>query len=505
MSLIDPDDPEYEEPDELLAEHEARHDSFGEVRAAMSDARRHVWERVEPSQCPECRGDPGRFLSHVFALAYDMRTGLHDLPGARGNEVDGYTLLGSIHAAIQVMHQQAAPHYDAAGNAGPERDLPLGAEAERKLGELMAHRASGDWSGDGWNWWNSQRRNAGDAATLLLEAFEDSYRPSPTRSRSGQVYLLGAGFSRACSEAMPTMPVVLETLQRVASQQRWALVDKFGLDGASDVEAWLDSLAAPMPYRSEVENAEATALFQRVAKWLAQHLASTEAQAFQTGFPDLLVDLIAHWQANRSTVITLNYDTIIERCVEKHSDAIGVEGGPLAANKIRAVPLSPTTAYMGVARAGRRTRPDGFRLSKLHGSIDWQYPGGSGRGLPIYAVDTDGNDRSRQGLAQMVPYVIPPCFTKMPLFDHEIIRQNWLIARQGLERAKELIVMGYSLPPSDTAVVHMLKTNAPQNITVLDTSRCLRERYEKLNGATVRTPKSDDPIWKWTAKTTPRP
>ena len=487
-------------PDEFEPPHdvsEPPEDESDPISVASEKAKRHVWDQVKPSECNECRDNPRQFLEQVYALAIMLLGRYGDDHTTLGNPADGYTLMGAIHAAVQVMHQQALPYFDAAGNAGPDGDAPLGSAAADYLDIILDQRADGRGiAGDGWSWWTNKLRTFEEAHRTLFEAFL-SVPSSPSRRKHGQVFLLGAGFSRAASDAMPTMAALLQSLQQTAGGERWELVGRFGLSRSDNLEAWLDSLAAPMPYRSEAENTEAAALFLRVAEWLARHLAATEAQAFQIGYPGRLVDLLRHWQANRSTVITLNYDTIIERCVEARSDGIGVAGGALAANGIRAVPLSPTSAYRGAARLGGGSRPDGFRLAKLHGSIDWQYPGGGGRGLPIFAVDTDQDDEAQRGLAQMVPYIIPPCFTKMPLFDHEIIRQNWYVARQGLQRAEELVVMGYSLPTADTAVVQMLRAHAPDRIVLLDTNTKLKEHYEMLLGAAVEMPSSGNPIWEW--------
>lgn len=486
-------------PDEPPNFESAPADASTDIRLAWTGARGHVWDEVEPADCDECADDPRQFLSHVFALAFFLLGSRDDDHVTLGNHMDGYTLLGAIHAAVQVMHRRPRPYYDAAGNAGPDLDAPLGQVAADYLDDFLARRAPPGWTGGGWDWWKSEPRTR-DAAIELMYAAFGSVPPSPSRGRRGQAFLLGAGFSHAVSSVMPTMSTVLETLKNLAAREQWELAPVFDLSSADELESWLDSLATPMPFRSESENAEATALYLRIAEWLGRYFKALEAQAFQVGHPEHLVDLLRHWQTSRSTVVTLNYDTIIERCVETRRDDIGVSGGLLAANTIRSVPLSPTSAYMGIGRLGGDVAPDGFRLAKLHGSIDWQYSGGSGRGQPIYAIDTDHDDEGQRGLAQMVPYIIPPCFTKTSMFDHEVIRQNWQIARRGIRRAEELVVMGYSLPSADTAVVHMLRAHAPDKIVLLDTNPKLKDHYEMLLEAEVEMPHKDNPIWRWVSE-----
>ncbi|WP_419946334.1 hypothetical protein [Candidatus Poriferisodalis sp.] len=471
---------------------------------AAAEARRHVWDRVDPDACESCRDAPERFLSHVYELTEQMLSSSTDAWGSWGNPEDGYPLFEAIHAAVRVMHQLPRPLYDAPGNTGPQ-NTPLGGAAVDHLFTLMSQRASEEGFPDSWDWWISEQRTADESREWLVAGYE-SVPPSPCRQRSGEVFLLGAGFSRALSDAMPTMPALLSALRFTANDEDWPLARRFGLAEAVDFESWLDSLASPQPYRSDAENTEAAAMFQRVADWVGRYIAEVERESFQVGLPALVFDLLKLWQSNLATVITLNYDTIIERCVEARPDHIGLGGaGVLVANAIRAAPLTPTSEYSGTMRIGDGTLPAAFRLAKLHGSIDWQFPGESGRGQPIYAIDTDHDDETKGRIAHLVPYIIPPCFAKVPLFDHEIIRENWHVARRGLERADKLVVMGYSLPPADTAVVQMLRTYAPKDITLLDINRDLKKHYENTLGASVTMPESETPIWDWTTTATAGP
>lgn len=497
-SQVSYDDELDEDPDLerlLIEEREAAFLERDLIGEAADRAGLHVWEPVQPAECTSCRGESRQYFSHVFALANALLSDADDAPGTRGNPVDGYNLEGAIHAAVQVMHQRPTPYFDAAGNAGSDLDLGLTHEALQFLAGVMRP----DDPRSGWNWWHGMHRGSAHAHNILADAFNELPQ-SPIRSRSGQVFLLGAGFSYAVSKALPTMSGVLDRLKRVVRRERWPTAKHFGLYETKNVEAWLDSLVVAAPYRSETENAEALALFLRAAQWLANDLAAAEQQAFQTRFPQPLVDLLTHWQADCCTVITMNYDTIVEHCAVRHRQEIGIEAAEnTVANAIRAVPLTPTSTYRGGAQAMSDSPIPAFRLPKLHGSIDWQFPGGTGRGLPIYAVDTLPVFDSKDALPQFVPYIIPPVFTKMAMFDHEIIQQNWQVAQQGLMRAEELVVMGYSLPPADTTVVHMLASHAPPQVTLLDPDPSLRQRYEDLSGAEVDWWHHNDPISAWTS------
>ena len=202
----------------------------------------------------------------------------------------------------------------------------------------------------------------------------DSSSQAP--QRTGQVFLLGAGFSCAANSTMPTMRTLMDSLKRTSDEERWPAAISTDLPGAHDLESWLDSLAVAQPYRTDVENAEAAGLFRRVTAWLGDYLSDIQWKSFENGYPPWLIRLLTHWQNTQCTVITMNYDTIIERCVDAHHDDIGLsDAGALPASNIRATPMTPASAFRGVGRLDGGAPVQSFRLAKLHGSLDWMYPG----------------------------------------------------------------------------------------------------------------------------------
>lgn len=468
------------------------------MEAAAAEAHRHAWEPIEPSECDDCIRDAERYRAHVYALAATLLSDRDDDGRRSGNPHIGYPLILALYAAVQVMHQQAQPTYDARGSAGAKKS-PLATAAEEHMYDLMLGVGSAGGYSDGWEWWFSKIRTSAEAREWLARAYESVPR-SPARERCGRVFLLGAGFSRAIDAAMPTMAPLLRSLQDAAEAEQWPTAESFGLSEADDLETWLDSLSVPQPYRSDAENREAEGLFLRASAWIGRHLSAVQEDALGTGAPRLLENLLYLWQHTKCTVISMNYDTLVERCVIQLRGYFGLpRAADQAVNAVRAVPLPAAGTDKNREENERGTLPGAFRLAKLHGSLDWWHAGGSGRGTPILApgYDTD-KEAPHKMMGQMVPYIIPPCFTKGPMFDHEIIRENWHVARRGLESAEELVVMGYSLPSADTSVVGLLRSCAPDKITLLDTDPQLKRHYEAVLAATVDAPSSPDPISDWT-------
>ena len=139
---------------------------------------------------------------------------------------------------------------------------------------------------------------------------------------------------------------------------------------------------------------------------------------------------------------------------------------------------------------------DGFRLAKLHGSINWYYSGAeSFFGETIYDVGIRpewGSSTEDKFLTKShyvldkVPLLVPPTSSKNAFFANEAIRGNWRSARSYLEDAEEVVVIGYSTPASDLMARGLLSATSPAKVTLVDIDTTLPERYKSfLKGDTI--------------------
>ena len=60
--------------------------------------------------------------------------------------------------------------------------------------------------------------------------------------------------------------------------------------------------------------------------------------------------------------------------------------------------------------------------------------------------------------ADKVPLIVPPAAIKSPYYVNNTIGALWRQAAEALRQADELVIMGFSLPPSDQIVSSMLAT-----------------------------------------------
>jgi len=174
------------------------------------------------------------------------------------------------------------------------------------------------------------------------------------------------------------------------------------------------------------------------------------------------MSLINLWHENQTAVITLNYDTLIERARYFVKDANG-DGLPLSS--IYPVPMPDIRRTSGIFGSEKANT---FKLFKLHGSVNWYYSGASSYfGETIYSAHVTGWDfadhqvelDSREAASDKVPLIVPPTTEKVSYFQHETIRQIWARAGESLLFPDRLFCIGYSLPETDLSLRFFLHNN----------------------------------------------
>lgn len=252
-----------------------------------------------------------------------------------------------------------------------------------------------------------------------------------------RVYVLGSGFSRAVSQAVPDaskMPTLKELSQ--------AVLDDLDAKGrppipgrdtpvANDFEQWLSYLIESPPWLTASEQQRNRAAFLDVSQ--AVHDVLEERQMVTVrdsgAYPDWLAQLVNYWEENDATVITFNYDQLVELAWLVHGageedDSTDLHPVPIAALETRAG--GSRQAGEGLYRIGRES-PKGLRLLKLHGSLGWYYSGVDGPpNDTIYDWGLTGSEWGVGGIlpvdperaplmtADLQPMIVPPAAIKSP-------------------------------------------------------------------------------------------
>lgn len=287
---------------------------------------------------------------------------------------------------------------------------------------------------------------AGNGASYAQGMTEDpAFTPRPT-------VLLGSGFSRAISDAMPTMnelgDQVIEDLQAPRLQ-----IDQFG----GDLEQWMTYLSVDQPWLSTTENLMNRAMFTDVSASVGRCILRAENQVMATTtLPTWLHRLVWTWCDLRAHVMSFNYDTLIER-------AVGSLGRLETWGDLYAAPLGDRAAAGDGGTYGADP-PSGPLLSlyKLHGSTSWSFGGLDGPSNDRILLNADRVPWMAPGAStqvpaprdqakwdDVVPLIIPPTLTKGPYFSNLALRAQWIRAAWALRASRTLTIMGYSFPTAD--------------------------------------------------------
>jgi len=285
-------------------------------------------------------------------------------------------------------------------------------------------------------------------------------RPAPPLIRSNDVFILGSGFSKSISPDL--MPTLGELGERVGARfqkgpgfnhlpQTAAAALRAGRMPSGNLESWLSHLATPAPFLSELERLYNTAIAEELAELIVDEIARSQKQTLERPIPPWLPRLVSLWDRRAATVVTFNYDTLVEYAV---ADA-----------------RMPWVQYPRLD--GTVEELSSLQLHKLHGSISWYRTLNDRVGTSLAKMRPAGiwgEPEKSNPPGGMVPLVVPPLATKSDYYDLSVVRAEWQLARAALAEAKRLVLMGYSTPMTDLAVVALLSQYlaAGADIQVID-------------------------------------
>jgi hypothetical protein len=283
------------------------------------------------------------------------------------------------------------------------------------------------------------------------------------------------------------MPVLSELTVGVASTLRsWDIEIGEDLEAVADVEQWLSFLADPAPWLGSSEQGRNYALFADVSRAIYEVLTAMEITASVQPAPPWLLTLVAYWQRTNATVITFNYDCLVELAFLE----VMSKQALYWASDLYAIPISPAAQRVG---GPARQRMPAFKLLKLHGSLSWWYSGPEAeQSDPIYWTGWRGHfgegkhdlwpefgDESL--VVDKVPMLVPPAATKTPFYKNRLLAAQWSQAAEALQNAEELVLMGYSAPVTDLTVTTLIATQFKgSTIVPVNLDKTMPERAKKL-------------------------
>jgi len=277
---------------------------------------------------------------------------------------------------------------------------------------------------------------------------------------SADVLILGAGFSRAVNTAMPLTNELGEMALDVAGLTDDPRGPRRKFTPSFSFENWMSLLAEEQPHLSEAENLANATIFAQLREAINTVLISVESNVFRGPAPTWLNELLTVLHHRKATVITLNYDTLVEAAVA----GLGMPGpnGVLIGPRdvLRGMPPLPN-----VGMQFQNPIAPTFELLKLHGSLDWWAAPRDMSGASLVWSGTLNRfgepralteDERHQQLSGREPFIIPPSAIKSAYYQYPYTRELWRTAFNALLGAETLSLVGYSLPPADLVMSGML-------------------------------------------------
>jgi hypothetical protein len=310
-----------------------------------------------------------------------------------------------------------------------------------------------------------------------------------------RVYVLGSGFSRALSSTMPIMKDLSAAVRDDLVTLDTPEIPGHDTPVANDFEQWLSYLVEAPPWLSDADRARNQAAFFDVSRAVARVLMRKQSDAVAAPPPKWLQPLLTNWHNTDATVITFNYDLLVELAWKRFVAGVIAFDSWNSPLSLYPAPITPIGARGGNALAELRA-PAGLRLLKLHGSLNWWYSGPRATpGDTIWGASLKGEEWSAQGLewipeqteqlaVDLQPMIVPPTAVKSTYYTNQTLQSLWQSAANAIREAKELVVVGFSFPPTDLLVSSLLSTNLPSTsrITPINPTDEVVSRIRKVFG-----------------------
>lgn len=321
-----------------------------------------------------------------------------------------------------------------------------------------------------------------------------------------EVFILGSGFSKAIHNDMPLLneltDLVIGRIEEEDSIFKNIYEEYVKNRSIGNFEEILTYIYQDFPWKSEEEKHLLYSLYIRLAKIVTEVIEEKQETSVEKELlaKEYIKKFLNYLNDTKANVISLNYDTLLEDLsVAELKPIVDINYTDLYQIPI-AYPKSRTTGGFGA------TDYETYKLLKLHGSINWYYSATKEKTFEQIYLSI-GSKKERE-LKDLVPVIIPPVLDKTGFFEHSTIKFIWNEAKNLLEEAKKVYIIGYSIPQTDLTVKFMLQSYISEDceVTIVNKDKERRGYFRKLFGNKLNEEfiRDDDRIFEDFVKSTIR-
>jgi len=219
-----------------------------------------------------------------------------------------------------------------------------------------------------------------------------------------------------------------------------SLLDYFIFSGSKKEEEYIEQL--PRPLRSAEIDVSSINFLQDTLQTLFGLLTSTMISANPNSAHQAIVDFIKNRKCKNTSIITTNYDGCMDEAM-----------------------LKGKIPFKGTISGENENNPDAVPLIKMHGSINWAYCDSCQDVKEFNLLEVKKNYEEDKisypviGICKKCgglrrPLLVPPLSFKFLMFPNLI--DIWNSARQSIEEADYLIIVGYSFSEADTYITKII-------------------------------------------------
>ena len=357
-----------------------------------------------------------------------------------------------------------------------------------------------------------------------------------------RVYFVGAGFSKALNSGYPTLFELSEAATQ-SFKNRYPIgalsehFDQLPIGLSRNAEHLLSYLISDWPWKSSVEKDLDGAVYKAFVYEISCVLAIIEDQPLASPLQELIQFLFSD---DKNTIVSLNYDFLPQHLNALYSrPEIDQELGDLAMHIEYRYQTARTTnaktpclvetledntkrlivsrdwlasvgqneflkvvtdaGYVKVSGLGNRNftfytpievlkihqepvphslathwAPSVGKVIHLHGSMLWKDKTGAST---IRIKDPDGYTHSED-----IPAIVPPVLDESHHYAASRIRDQWEQAHNAIQRADEIVVIGFSFPPTDMSCQFLFKSaiKAGLRVVVVNRDQNVKAAYDSV-------------------------